>query len=57
MLKNKEIRQALEDLLERYLRLVNSGDAGFWNPEEERQVINARKALAKAGDATKQEEK
>jgi len=50
MPQSKEVHRALEDLLEHYLSLANSGDAGFWNPEEEEQVINARKALVKVGD-------
>jgi len=40
--------EALAGLLEHYLSLVNSGDAGFWDPEKEAQVIAARAALAKA---------
>lgn len=39
---------ALRDLLERYVGLINSGDAGFWDPEGEPEVIAARAALAKA---------
>lgn len=41
-----ELRSALEGLLDHYVALVASGDAGFWNPEEEPQVIAARAALA-----------
>lgn len=37
---------ALQSLLDRYLELANSGDAGFWDPEEEPEVIAARAALA-----------
>lgn len=40
--------QALENLLDRYVGLVNSGDAGNWNPEKEQQVIDAREAINKA---------
>lgn len=40
-----EQRQALENLLKRYVELAKSGDAGFWNPEEEPVVIAARAAL------------
>ena len=43
-----EMRDALRCLLRRYLELVNSGDAGNWNPEKELEVIDARAALAKA---------
>lgn len=45
MPQSKEVKKALRDLLEHYLALANSGDAGFWDPETEEQVINARKAL------------
>ena len=37
---------ALLGLLNRYVDLINSGDAGSWNPEEEEVVIAARRALA-----------
>lgn len=40
-----QLKEALEDTLEHYLCLANSGDAGKWNPETEEHVINARKAL------------
>jgi hypothetical protein len=40
--------QALEILLERYVGLVNCGDCGNWNPEQEEEVISARAVLAKA---------
>lgn len=40
---------ALKALLERYTNLINSGDAGHWDPEREQVVIDARAALA-AGD-------
>ena len=46
MKKNKlTVRKALEDLLEHYVALVKSGDAGFWNPEHEEVVMNAREVL------------
>ena len=37
---------ALEALLQHYVCLVNCGDCGNWNPEEEPVVIAARAALA-----------
>lgn len=40
-----ELEDALQRMLDHYLRLVNSGDAGFWDPEKEGEVIAARKAL------------
>jgi hypothetical protein len=42
-----ETRSALIALLDRYTGLVNSGDAGNWNPEDEPEVIAARAAIAK----------
>jgi DNA repair exonuclease SbcCD ATPase subunit len=44
--ENKRLREALEKLLDHYLELANSGDAGFWDPEKELEVIGARKALS-----------
>lgn len=41
------MRQALANLLDRYVGLVNCGDCGFWNPETEPEVIAARAALAR----------
>lgn len=37
--------EALQALLTRYTNLINSGDAGFWDPETEQVVIDARAAL------------
>ena len=42
---------ALQALLSRYVELVNCGDCGFWNPEEEPEVIAARRQLAEAARA------
>ena len=42
---NARLREALEMILERYVRLVESGDAGNWDAEAEPDVINARAAL------------
>lgn len=41
--------EALKGLLERYVGLVNSGDAGFWDPETEQEVATARAAIALCG--------
>jgi uncharacterized Zn finger protein (UPF0148 family) len=41
----ERFREALTALLDRYTELVNSGDAGFWDPEEEDEVKLARQAL------------
>lgn len=37
--------KALQDLLNHYVSMVESGDAGFWDAEKEDVVINARKVL------------
>lgn len=42
----KELEAALRDLLNHYIALVESGDAGHWNPNEEKEVIKAKKALS-----------
>lgn len=42
---SSKTRTALQRLLHHYLSVVNSGDAGFWNPEEEDEVIMVRQAL------------
>lgn len=47
----ERLRFALEGLLDRYTGLVNCGDCGFWDPETEREVIDAREALARVGGA------
>ena len=39
------MKAALGKLLDHYTTLINSGDAGFWDPEEEPEVIEARAAL------------
>jgi hypothetical protein len=41
---------ALTNLLNHYLSLANSGDAGNWNPEEEQVVIEAREAIKLIGE-------
>lgn len=38
-------RAALTTMLNRYVDMVNSGDCGFWNPEDEDCVKQARAAL------------
>ncbi|QTN02415.1 hypothetical protein GTN27_04195 [Ochrobactrum sp. EEELCW01] len=47
-----DLYSALTALLNRYVGLVRSGDAGFWDPEAEEEVINSRDALAKARGET-----
>lgn len=43
----QRLRDALAGLLEHYVLLVNSGDAGSWDPEVEPVVIASRSALDK----------
>lgn len=42
----KDAREALGGITERYVSLAGSGDCGFWNPEEEPEVIAARSTLS-----------
>jgi len=39
------LRSALLGMVDHYTQLVNSGDAGNWDPEKEPVVIAARAAL------------
>lgn len=43
-----ELLQSLNEILSLYVSLVESGDAGFWNAEQEQEVIFARSVIAKA---------
>lgn len=43
-----ELIAALNAMTERYVTLAGSGDCGFWDPETEQEVIDARAALAHA---------
>jgi len=45
----ERLTAALRGLTEHYVAMVNSGDCGFWNPEEEPEVIAARAALQQEG--------
>lgn len=40
-----ELKAAAQALLDHYVSLVRSGDAGNWDPETEEPVIRLRKAL------------
>lgn len=42
----KQLVPALSGMINLYCDLVNSGDAGFWDPEQVPEVIAARAALA-----------
>lgn len=48
-----ELLDALAGLLTHYVRLVDSGDAGNWDAEDEAEVIAARAALASAKGGSK----
>jgi hypothetical protein len=43
-----DLLAALKALTDSYTRLVNSGDCGFWDPETETPIQDARAAIAKA---------
>jgi hypothetical protein len=43
----KRLEEALEGTVKWIVDLANSGDAGFWNPEEQSVIIAARAALKK----------
>jgi len=45
---DNELLDALENLLDSHCSLINSGDCGNWNPEDDVYVILARAAIAKA---------
>lgn len=46
--KSSDLLDALRMFVTEYVELVDSGDAGFWNAEDEPKVIKARAAIAKA---------
>ena len=41
----KRLEEALEGTVKWIVHLADSGDAGFWNPEEQLDIIAARAAL------------
>ena len=43
----KRLEEALEGTVKWIVHLADSGDAGFWNPEEQSVIIAARAALKK----------
>jgi len=45
----------LVGMVDRYTELVNCGDGGFWNPEEDAAVIAARAVLAKVNKPQQKE--
>lgn len=49
-----KLTEALEQMIEHYTSLVNCGDCGNWDPEEEDAVKTARAALSLAKSETPQ---
>ena len=45
-LQPSELKAAAQALLDHYVSLARSGDAGTWDPETEEPVIRLRKALS-----------
>lgn len=43
--ENDKLRICLKQMLKAYCDLVNSGDVGYWDPEGDQVVINARYIL------------
>ena len=43
-----DMYEALEGMIDMYTALINSGDCGNWDPEEDKEVIAARKSITKA---------
>ena len=41
----KRLEEALEGTIKCFVDLADSGDAGFWNPDEQSVIIAARAAL------------
>lgn len=42
----RDVTDCLSDMTEHYVALAGCGDCGNWNPEEESEVIAARKMIA-----------
>lgn len=49
--QNATLLAALEALLERHAELVNSGDCGFWDVEQEPAMVQTRAAIKGAKSA------
>ncbi|KKJ75467.1 hypothetical protein WH95_18380 [Kiloniella litopenaei] len=47
-----DLLEALKAFTKMYVQMIESGDCGNWNPEEDAEVIQARKAIAKAEGKT-----
>ncbi len=49
----KQLRDALKGVTTMYVELADSGDCGFWEPEEVGEIVLARAALAAAREKEK----
>ena len=47
---SKSLREALQGVTDLYCELGDSGDAGFWNPREDKAIITANKLLKESQD-------
>lgn len=45
---SNDLLEACKSVVDQWVRLVNSGDAGNWDPEKDEHIINARRAIALA---------
>lgn len=43
----RDLVDCLDDMTKHYVELAGCGDCGFWDPEQELEVIAARKMIAK----------
>lgn len=43
-----QLLEALQEITEMYCAMINSGDCGNWNPEEDKEVTKARAAIKAA---------
>jgi hypothetical protein len=44
----REMAKALDDLVTAYCALIDSGDCGFWNAEQDEEIVEAKRVLALA---------
>ena len=51
-----ELVKILEELLEAHIRLVSSGDVGYWNWENDEEIVNASNLLAKLKSHSEEKE-
>ena len=43
-----DLYEALNELTDRYVNMVDSGYCGYWDPRKDEEIINARATLSKA---------